>query len=102
MPSRLRGVCNFRTRIWGCALRPHNIDIALEERAVFNGNTSRGYVAGNGAGLLNLNYFGGFDIAIDGSYDHDLLRVEVGNHFCVRADGNSRVNGFHFAFYFSV
>src|ERR1700733_13416231 len=60
-----------------------NVDAALEEGAVFNGNTCSHDISSQGAITTNVDPVAGGQVAADLPQNHDFTRIDVGRNNAV-------------------
>ena len=66
-----------------------DVDAALEECAVFDGDAGSGDVAGECAFAADIDAVGGGDVAADFAEDDDFAGGDVGGDLAVAADGDA-------------
>src|SRR5581483_861623 len=66
-----------------------DVDAALEERTIFDGDALGGYVAGERAFAADVDAIAGRDIAAHLAKHHNLAGGNVGSHLTVTADGET-------------
>src|SRR4051812_16877241 len=83
---RRRRCCRCGSRL---LVRFADIDSALEERAVFDADASRGHIAGQGAFGADVHAIAGGDVAPHLAKDHHFARGDAGGHLAVAAHGHA-------------
>ena len=79
-----------------------DVDAALEEGAVFDGDAGSDDVAGEGAFGADVDAVGGLAVAADFAEDDDLAGHDVGGYLAVAADGDAVAGEVDGAFDFAV
>ena len=79
-----------------------DVDAALEEGAVFDGDASGDNVAGKGAFTANVDSIGGLAVAANFAENDDLASADVGGHLAVAADGDAVAGKVDGSFDFTV
>jgi hypothetical protein len=79
-----------------------DVDAALEEGAVFDGDASRDDVAGEGTFGANVDAIGGLAVAANFAEDDDFASADVGGYLAVAADGDAVAGEVDGAFDFTV
>ena len=79
-----------------------DVDAALEEGAVFDGDAGGDDVAGEGAFAADVDAIGGLAVAADFTENDDLAGADVGGYLAVAADGDAVAGEVDGAFDFAV
>ena len=79
-----------------------DVDAALEEGAVFDGDAGGDDVAGEGAFAADVDAIGGLAVAADLAENDDLASADVGGYLAVAADGDAVAGEVDGAFDFTV
>ena len=79
-----------------------DVDAALEEGAVFDGNACGDDVAGERAFAADVDAIGGLAVAADLAENDDLASADVGGYLAVAADGDAVAGEVDGAFDFTV
>jgi hypothetical protein len=79
-----------------------DVDAALEEGAVFDGDAGGDDVAGEGAFAADVDAIGGLAVAADFTENDDLAGADVGRYLAVAADGDAVAGEVDGAFDFTV
>src|SRR5208282_5344436 len=66
-----------------------DVDAALEERSVFNGNAGSDHVTGEGAVTADVDTVAGREIAADLAKNHDFARVDVGGNDAIASNSDA-------------
>jgi hypothetical protein len=79
-----------------------DVDAALEEGAVFDGDAGGDDVAGEGTFAADVDAVGGLAVAADFAENDDLASADVGGYLAVAADGDAVAGEIDGAFDFTV
>ena len=79
-----------------------DVDAALEEGAVFDGDASGDDVAGEGTFGANVDAIGGLAVAANFAENDDFASADVGGYLAVAADGDAVAGEVDGAFDFTV
>ena len=89
-PARRRNRLVFAIRLRLLRLSAlADVDAALEERAIFNGDARRDHVAGQRPIAANIHAVAGGQIPPDFAQHHNLPRINVGSNHSIAADRHS-------------
>ena len=80
----------------------HDVDAALEVRAVLDDDARRADVPDQFGILADLNLVRGLHVALDGAQRHHFARLDGRAHGPVRPDRQLVLQGFHGAFHFAI
>ena len=75
--------------IFGCRLRLLNIDAALEERAIVDGDARGRNVACQRSALAQLDPLGGMNVAVDPAVHDYIAGFNIGAYAAVGANGQA-------------
>ena len=79
-----------------------DVDAALEEGAVFDGDAGGDDVAGEGTFAANVDAIGGLAVAANFAENDDFAGADVGGYLAVAADGDAVAGEIDGAFDFTV
>src|SRR5436190_3530011 len=79
-----------------------DIDSALEERSVFNGDAGRNYVAGERTVAANIHAIACGQVAADFAEHHNLASIDVGCNYAIASNRNPISGKVDRAFYPSI
>src|SRR5438270_10439476 len=66
-----------------------DVDTALEVGTIFDGDTGRNYVAGEGAVAANVDSIAGRQVAAHFAENDDLAGIDVGRDYAIPPDGHA-------------